>query len=398
MSMQTTIQKGKHYLLDTYSQVPVVFKGGEGMYLIDEEDKRYLDFVGGIAVNALGYHDSGLTTALQKVLDQGLLHCSNLYFNTEAVTAAENLCKLAQMDRVFFCNSGAEANEAALKLARKFGHKSSPIRTGIISMVHSFHGRTYAAITATGQEKYHKHFDPLPQGFSYAAFTDLESVSSLIDETTCAIIVEPIQGEGGIVPATKEFLQGLRALCDQHNLLLIYDEVQCGMGRSGKPFAYQAYEVQPDVLTTAKALAGGVPAGAMLTVGKANRVFEPADHASTFGGNALAMAGVNEMTRRLSDPAFLAHVEEMGAYLRTELEKLVIAFPTLCTSVRGMGLINGLVLTVSPRTVVDACFAQGLLVASAGYDVLRFVPPLVVQKQDIDLALEIVKKALASLL
>lgn len=397
MSMQETIQTGKQYLLDTYNQVPVVFTGGKGMYLIDEEGKHYLDFVGGIAVNALGYGDPGLSEAINKVVREGLLHCSNLYYNKVGVEAAKELCSLAGMERVFFCNSGAEATEASLKLARKFGHQSETPRSEIISMVHSFHGRTYGAITATGQKKYHKNFAPLPQGFSYAEFNNLESVKALITEKTCAIIVEPIQGEGGIVPADPAFLQGLRTLCDEHNLLLIYDEVQCGMGRSGKPFAYQVYGVKPDVLTSAKALAGGVPCGAMLTTGKASHIFTPGDHASTFGGNALAMAAVREMVRRISDPAFTSHVQEMGEYLREKLAQLVVRYPDLCVAVRGKGLINGLVLTVPPRQVVDACFAKGVLVASAGSDVLRFVPPLVVGKKDIDAALSVVDEALATL-
>ena len=397
MSMQETIQTGKQYLLDTYSQVPVVFTGGKGMYLIDEEGKHYLDFVGGIAVNALGYGDPGFSEAINKVVSEGLLHCSNLYYNKVGVEAAKELCSLAGMERVFFCNSGAEATEASLKLARKFGHQSETPRSEIISMVHSFHGRTYGAITATGQKKYHKNFAPLPQGFSYAEFNNLESVKALITDKTCAIIVEPIQGEGGIVPADPAFLQGLRSLCDEHNLLLIYDEVQCGMGRSGKPFAYQVYDVKPDVLTSAKALAGGVPCGAMLTTGKASHIFTPGDHASTFGGNALAMAAVREMVRRLSDPAFTSHVQEMGEYLREKLAQLVVRYPDLCVSVRGKGLINGLVLTVPPRQVVDACFNKGVLVASAGSDVLRFVPPLVVEKKDIDAALSVVDEALATL-
>ena len=398
MNMQESLLQGKQYMLDTYNQVPVVFSHGKGCTLTDIEGNDYLDFVGGIAVNALGYGDSGLVKALSDVLRSGLLHCSNLYFNEQAIKAAKGICALAEMDRVFFCNSGAEANEAALKLARKFGHQGSPSRTGIITMVHSFHGRTYGAVTATGQDKYHVNFDPLPQGFSYAVFNDLESVKALVNETTCAIMVEPIQGEGGIIPATKEFLQGVKALCEEHNLLLIFDEVQCGMGRSGKPFAYQTYSVKPDILTLAKALAGGVPAGAMLTQGKANHVFTPGDHASTFGGNALAMAGVNEMVSRLGTTSLCKHVEEMGEYLRLKLEVLVKTYPTLCTAVRGKGLINGLVLTVSPRKVVDACFAQKLLVASAGYDVLRFVPPLIVSKTEMDKALEIIDRALASLL
>ncbi|MDY0288711.1 MAG: aspartate aminotransferase family protein [Sphaerochaeta sp.] len=396
-TQQEMIEQGKEYLLKTYAQVPVVFSGGKGCTLTDVEGKEYLDFVGGIAVNALGYGDEGLTKALSDVLESGLLHCSNLYYNERAIKAAKALCDLAEMDKVFFCNSGAEANEAALKLSRKFGHLNTPARTEVITMKDSFHGRTYASVTATGQPKYHLHFDPLPQGFKYARFNDLASVEELITEQTCAILVEPIQGEGGVVPATKEFLQGLRELCDEHDLLLIYDEVQCGMGRSGKPFAWQLFDVKPDVLTLAKALAGGVPCGAMLTNERTSSVLGPGDHASTFGGNALAMAGVNEMTHRLGETSLCNQVTEKGVYLRAKLEELQKKYPTLCTAVRGFGLMNGMALTIPPRQVVDACFAKGLLVLSAGSDVLRFVPPLVISKAEIDTAMVIVDEVLAAL-
>lgn len=397
MSMKQKIEQGREYLLGTYSQVPVVFSSGEGCTLTDTEGKEYLDFVGGIAVNALGYGDKGLTKALNGVLDSGLLHCSNLYYNNQAIEAAKSICTLAGMDKVFFCNSGAEANEAALKLSRKFGHRSSPARTRVITMVDSFHGRTYGSVAATGQAKYHQNFDPLPQGFQYALFNDLGSVEALISEHTCAILVEPIQGEGGVVPATKAFLQGLRDLCDKHDLLLIYDEVQCGMGRSGKPFAWQLYEVKPDVITLAKALAGGVPCGAMLTSERASDIFSPGDHASTFGGNALAMAGVCEMTHRLSETGLCNEVSEKGAYLRSKLGQLVTKYPDTCKAVRGFGLMNGMVLSTPPREVVEACFAKGLLVLSAGSDVLRFVPPLVISKEEIDVAVTIVDEVLATL-
>lgn len=398
MDMHQQIEKGKQFLVNTYSQVPVVFSHGEGCTLTDVEGRHYLDFVGGIAVNALGYGDRGLTKALSAVLQSGLLHCSNLYYNETAIKAAEAICSLAEMEKVFFCNSGAEANEAALKLARKFGHKSTPIRTEIITMAHSFHGRTYGAVTATGQDKYHQNFDPLPQGFRYARFNDLESVKALITGETCAIMVEPIQGEGGIVPATKEFLQGVKQLCEEHDLLLIYDEVQCGMGRSGRSFAWQLYQVKPDVLTLAKALAGGVPCGAMLVSERAKDVFSPGDHASTFGGNALAMAGVVEMAHRLSSTDLCKEVEEKGVFLRSRLEALVKKYPTQCTAVRGLGLMDGVVLSIPPRALVDACFERGLLVLSAGYDVLRFVPPLVIRVDEIEKAIDIVDEALASLL
>jgi len=394
---QELIEQGKEYLLGTYSQVPVVFSSGKGCTLTDSEGKQYLDFVGGIAVNALGYGDKDLTKALSDVLSSGLLHCSNLYYNEKAIEAAKAICDLAEMDKVFFCNSGSEANEAALKLSRKFGHRSTPARTEIITMKDSFHGRTYGSVTATGQAKYHQHFDPLPQGFCYAKFNDIESVKSLITEQTCAILVEPIQGEGGVVPATKAFLQGLRELCDEHDLLLIYDEVQCGMGRSGKPFAWQVYDVKPDVLTLAKALAGGVPCGAMLTNKKASSVLGPGDHASTFGGNALAMAGVTEMAHRLGKTELCKEVTEKGEFLRSRLEEIRKKYPTTCTAVRGFGLMNGMALTIPPRQVVDACFAKGLLVLSAGSDVLRFVPPLVISKDEIEKAMAIVDEVLATL-
>jgi len=382
-----------NHLMNTYSQWPVTFVGGEGAYLKDDKGDAYLDFVGGIAVNALGYKHEGLAAAIREVLDSGVLHVSNLYYNAHVLEAAKKLAALSGMEKVFFCNSGAEANEAALKLARKWG--SGKNKSTIISMLDSFHGRTYAAVTATGQKKYHQHFAPLPPGFVYAHFNDLDSVKALVDERTCAVIVEPIQGEGGIVPATKEFLHGLRDLCDTHELLLIYDEVQCGMGRSGKPFAHQLYGVKPDILTTAKALAGGVPAGAMLTQGEASDVFVPGDHASTFGGNALAARAIIYMCDTLQEKAFLSRVEAMGNYLRMKLEELKVQFPNLITAVRGVGLINGIALTIPPKEVVAKCFEKKLLLASAGSNVVRFVPPLIITEKEIDAAIKILQESLS---
>lgn len=382
-----------NHLMNTYSQWPVTFISGEGAYLKDDKGDAYLDFVGGIAVNALGYKHEGLAAVIREVLDSGVLHVSNLYYNAHVLEAAKKLAALSGMEKVFFCNSGAEANEAALKLARKWG--SGKNKSTIISMLDSFHGRTYAAVTATGQKKYHRHFAPLPPGFVYAHFNDLDSVKALVDERTCAVIVEPIQGEGGIVPATKEFLHGLRDLCDRHELLLIYDEVQCGMGRSGKPFAHQLYGVKPDILTTAKALAGGVPAGAMLTQGEASDVFVPGDHASTFGGNALAARAIIYMCDTLQEKAFLSHVEAMGRYLRMKLEELKVQFPNLITAVRGVGLINGIALTIPPKEVVAKCFEKKLLLASAGSNVVRFVPPLIITEKEIDAAVKILQESLS---
>ncbi len=384
------------FMMNTYAQWPVTFVSGNGVYLTDDQNNTYLDCVAGIAVNALGYKDAGLTDALQEVLNQGILHVSNLYYNAYVKEAAKKLTTLAEMEKAFFCNSGAEANEAALKLARKWGHPKN--KSTIISMIDSFHGRTYAAVTATGQKKYHQHFDPLPSGFVYAHFNDLDSIISLIDRNTCAIIVEPIQGEGGIVPATEEFLQGLRNLCDEHDLLLIYDEVQCGMGRTGKAFASQGYNVKPDILTTAKALAGGVPAGAMLTNKKTSDVFAPGDHASTFGGNALATKAISYMCDRLSDEELLTHIKETGNHLHQKLNDLKKQFPTLITDVRGMGLIQGIALTITPKDVVSKCFEKKLLLASAGSNVVRFVPPLIITKEEIDKAIAILQESLEELL
>ncbi|MFA6845859.1 MAG: aspartate aminotransferase family protein [Sphaerochaetaceae bacterium] len=396
METNESYQKlGKTYLQDCYAQAPLCFKGGEGCHLIDVEDHSYLDCVGGIAVNALGYGNKELSCKLKETIDSGLLHCSNLYYNPHAINAARMLCELSDMDRVFFCNSGAEANEAALKLARKFGKKDG--RFEVISFNHSFHGRTMGAVTATGQEKYRSSFLPLVPGFVYAEYNDLESVKALIHEKSCAVICEPLQGEGGLIAADKEFLAGLRKLCDEHNLLLIFDEVQCGMGRCGKPFCWQNYQVQPDIMTLAKALGCGIPAGAMVAKGEVAHLFSAGDHASTFGGGPLAMSAAELILQKLKDGELCSHVQEMGLYLREQLTRLVGKYPTKCTSVRGLGLMDGLVLTIPPSIVVEACRKQGLLVCSAGHDVLRFVPPLVITKEELSLAVSIVDKSLASL-
>lgn len=395
--MQRIIEEGQRDIMHTYAQFPVVFASGHGRTLVDTEGKEYLDFVAGIAVNALGYGDETLAAALKHVIDNGVLHCSNLYWNPYAVNAAKLLKLVSGMDKVFFCNSGAEANEAALKLARKFGHLDGGHRSGIITMEHSFHGRTYGAITATGQAKYHKDFDPLLPHISYAVFNDFESVCSLVDDDTCAILVEPIQGEGGIIPAEKEFLVSLRKLCDEKNLLLMFDEVQCGMGRSGMPFAWQTYGVKPDVLTIAKALAGGVPAGAMVASGVAAEILQPGDHAATFGGNLLAMSGACVMLERLAEGTLCDHVQAMSAYFLKALHALQAKYPSIAVDVRGLGLMLGIQLSVPPRTVVDWAMSRGLLVASAGYDVLRFVPPLTVTEGEIDRAVGIIDEVFASL-
>ena len=326
-------------------------------------------------------------------MDEGVFHTSNLYYNRHAVNAARMLNELAGSKEVFFCNSGAEANEAALKLARKYG--SSRGRNEIISFQHSFHGRTYGAITVTGQEKYHKGFAPMLPGVVYAEYNDLDSVKALISGRTAAIIVEPLQGEGGIIPAEEGFMQGLRELCDSNDMLLIFDEVQCGMGRTGKPFCFQHYGVKPDVLTLAKALGGGLPMGACLAFERAAGVFSPGDHAATFGGNVAAAALAEVLLAKL--PSLSGEVASNGAYLTQRLNEVVAKHPDKAIEVRGRGFMQGIDLKVPPRDVIAECMKRGLLVCSAGYTVLRFVPPLIASREDIDKAASIVDEALSAI-
>ena len=393
MSNQSIVDTAKANYMGNYSQFPIAIKSGRGAILTDEDGKEYLDFVAGIAVNALGYGDEDERKALLSVIDSGVLHTSNLYYNSHAVHAAAMLNELAGSSEVFFCNSGAEANEAALKMARKYG--SGRGKSEIISFHHSFHGRTYGAVTVTGQEKYHKGFSPMLPSVVYAEYNDLDSVRALASERTAAIIVEPLQGEGGIIPADREFLSGLREIADSLDAILIFDEVQCGMGRTGKPFCFQHYGVKPDIMTLAKALGGGLPMGAAVAFGKADGIFSPGDHAATFGGNVAAAALAEVVLSKL--PKLAAQAEANGRYLGEQLDGIVADFPDLCIEARGMGLMRGIELKVPPRDVISACMEKGLLVCSAGYTVLRFVPPLIVSRDDMDKAVAIVRSALSGI-
>ena len=392
MTNNAVVELGKKNYMNNYSQFPIAIASGKGMYLKDEDGNEYLDFVAGIAVNALGYGDEDEKKALLSVIEEGVLHTSNLYYNRHAVNAAAALNKLAGSEEVFFCNSGAEANEAALKLARKYG--SAKGRTEIISFHHSFHGRTYGAITVTGQDKYHKGFAPMLPGVSYAEYNNLDSVKALVNSQTAAIIVEPLQGEGGIIPAEQPFMEGLRKLCDENDMLLIFDEVQCGMGRTGKPFCFQHYGVEPDILTLAKALGGGLPMGAVLAFKRAKGIFSPGDHAATFGGNVASAALAEVVLSKLPDLS--AEVERKGEYLGAKLRQIVSKHPSLCIEERGLGFMRGIELKISPRDVIAECMKNGLLVCSAGYTVLRFVPPLIASEEDIDKAVAIVDEALTA--
>ncbi len=388
------VQIGRDNLMNTYAQLPICFDHGEGCRLYDTDGREYLDFVAGIAVNALGYGNKKLEDKAEEVIKEGIFHASNLYYNKYTVEAAEKLNKLAGSKRVFFANSGAEANECALKLARKFG--SATGRHKILSFEHSFHGRTYGAVTLTGQEKYHKGFFPIVPDVEYAIYNDIGSVRRVLDDSFAAVFVEPIQGEGGIIPATEEFLSELRRICDQRDMLLVFDCVQCGCGRTGKLFAWQNYGVRPDVMTLAKALGGGIPLSAAVAYERAADVLCPGEHASTFGGNPVASAlcsvVLDELAGGLADEA-----AAKGEYLKAGLRKIAEKHPDKCGEVRGLGLMVGMELKVAPRTVIDKAREKGVLLCSAGYTVLRFVPPLIISYDELDKGLETVDQVLSEM-
>ena len=379
------------HIINTYNRQPettLLLKRGQGVYVWDEQDKRYLDFVCGLAVNNLGHCHPQIVSAICQQAQQ-LMHTSNLYYTEPQIRLAERLVKNSCAEKVFFCNSGAEANEAALKLARKYGKQKKGEAFEIITAHRSFHGRTLATVTATGQPKYHKGFEPMLPGFRYAEFNNLQSFADQINDKTCAILVEPVQGEGGVYPATAEFLQGLRHLCDEYDLLLIFDEVQCGMGRTGKIFAYEHYGVEPDVFTLAKALGGGLPIGAMCVKAKAAEILAPGEHASTFGGNPVVCAAANTVLDILLADGFLEQVKYLGDYFQQKLAQL--SSPRI-VSIRGLGLMIGLEINGDGAKVVSLCQEQGLLVNCIGGKTLRFLPPLIATEADFDAAAEILQK------
>lgn len=390
-----TINEGQQVIMPVYNRFPIVFDHGEGSYLYDTDGKKYLDFVAGIAVNALGYNDAGLK---QTIADQcsKIMHVSNLYWTQPAVDAAETLTKAAGMDEVFFTNSGAEAIEASLKLARIWSklHKGKEA-VEIITMHNSFHGRTYAAVTATGQEKYHKNLEPLMPGIISIDFNDFKALKDTVSDKTCAILLEPVQGEGGIIPADSEYLKKIRALCDQENILLIFDEVQCGAGRTGSFLASMDDDVKADIVCMAKGIGAGFPVGACLAKSDVASAFTPGTHGSTYGGNPLACAVVNHVVGRTSKPEFLAQVKENGAYFKAGLEKLKEKY-SVVADVRGRGLILGLQLNeaLPAGDVIAECMRNGLLLVAAGSNTIRFVPPLTVSKEEIDEGLSILENAI----
>lgn len=399
MADEKMINRAEQVLYKTYNRFPVVFDHGKGVTLWDSEGQEYLDFGAGIAVMGLGYADEEYTQAVKAQLDK-LTHISNLFYNEPSITAGEKLLKVSGMDKVFFTNSGTEAVEGALKIAKRYHYnklhetmgdgfdgceeKEIDMTGEIIAMNHSFHGRSLGALSVTGNAHYQAPFAPLIPGIRFADFNDLDSVKSQITDKTCAIIMETIQGEGGIYPAEEAFLKGVRALCDEHDILLILDEIQCGMGRTGEMFAWQHYGVKPDVMTVAKALGNGVPIGAFLACGKAATAMVPGDHGTTYGGNPLVTAAAGAVLDIFEKRQITDHVKEVGAYLYEKLEELTAKYDIICGH-RGRGLIQGLEFTLPAGPVVSkALLEERLVLISAGSHIIRFVPPLIIQKSDVD--------------
>lgn len=395
MSMYEQMEQAEKSILHTYNRFPVMFDRGEGCRLYDTEGKEYLDFAAGIAVNALGYHYPGYDEALVEQIHK-LTHISNLYYNEPMSQAGEKLVKASGMSKAFFTNSGTEAIEGALKAARKYGFKKyNGERYEVIAMEHSFHGRSMGALSVTGTAHYREPFEPLIGGVKFAQFNDLESVRAQITEKTCAILTETVQGEGGIYPADEEFLKGLRALCDENDILLILDEIQCGMGRTGEYFAWQGYGVKPDIMTCAKALGNGVPVGAFVLGEKAAEAsLEPGNHGTTYGGNPFVCAAVSKVFDIYESDHILEYVRELTPYLEEKLDEIVDKY-TCVSARRGKGFMQGLVIQGMPvGNVVKKALENGLLVISAGNDVLRMVPPLVIRKEEIDEMIEKLEKSL----
>jgi acetylornithine/N-succinyldiaminopimelate aminotransferase len=384
MNKQEYIDTAEQELLHTYNRFSLVLDHGKGVYLYDTDGKEYLDFAAGIAVSALGYGNEEYSNALKHQIDQ-LIHTSNLYYNVPTVEAAKKALAASGMDRIFFTNSGTEAIEGAIKAAKKYAYtRDGHAGHEIIAMKHSFHGRSIGALSVTGNDHYQEPFAPLMPGVSFAEYNNLDSVKALVTDKTCAIILETVQGEGGIYPAEPAFLEGVRALCDERDILLILDEIQCGMGRTGAMFAWQNYGVKPDIMTCAKALGCGVPVGAFFMTQKvADQSLVPGDHGTTYGGNPLVGAAVSTVFDLFEKQNVIAHVREIAPYLEQKLDELVAKYDFLVTR-RGMGLMQGVVSTLPVGKVAAKALEEGLIVITAGADVIRLVPPLVIEKKDVD--------------
>ncbi len=382
------VEEGNKYLIGNYARYPVSFEKGEGVYLYDTEGKRYIDMLAGIAVNTLGYNYPALTEA---ICDQAkkILHVSNLFYIKPQIEVAKMLVENSCGDKVFFCNSGAEANEAAIKLARRYFYDKKENRFTIITFEGGFHGRTLATVKATAQPKYQEGFEPLPEGFKYAKLNDIESVISVLDKTTAAVMIELIQGEGGVIPAEEKFVKELYSLCKEKNILFIVDEVQTGIGRTGKLFAYEHFGIKPDIITLAKGLGGGVPIGAVIAREKIAKSFVPGTHGSTFGGNYLATTAAKVVLKEVLKEGFLDEVEKRGEYLKKKLKEIGL-------NPRGKGLMIGCPLPEEKKAsdIASKALKEGLVIGTAGGNTLRFVPPLIITEKEIDEAVDILKKVI----
>lgn len=393
-AMQSYIEEAEQSLLHTYNRYQVVFDKGEGVYLYDIEGKRYLDFVSGIAVFALGYHDEEYNDALKAQIDK-IIHTSNYYYNVPAIEAAKKLKEISGMDRVFFTNSGAEAVEGAIKAARKYAYlKDGRTDHEIIAMDHSFHGRTMGALSVTGNPHYREAFEPMIGNIRFAKLNDFESVLAQVTDRTCAIMLETVQGEGGIYPASEEFLKRIRQLCDEKDILLILDEIQCGMGRTGYMYAWQRFGVKPDVMTTAKALGCGVPVGAFLMTEKvAAHSLTAGDHGTTYGGNPLAGAAICKVIELYEKRNILENVREVGAYLAARLDEVKEEFDCI-TDRRGVGLMQGLVFEQPVGEIIVKAMDKGLVLINAGTSIIRFVPSLIISKENVDDMIVILRESI----
>ena len=392
--MKDYINEAENDLLHTYNRYPVVFDHGEGVRLFDIEGKSYLDFVSGIAVFALGYGNKAYNDALKSQIDK-IIHTSNYYYNVPAIEAAKAVKKVSGMDRVFFTNSGAEAVEGAIKTARKYAYlKDGRTDHEIIAMEHSFHGRTFGALSVTGTPKYREAFEPMIGNIKFAKYNDLESVKALVNDKTCAVILETVQGEGGIHPATEEFLKGIRALCDEHDMLMILDEIQCGMGRTGEYFAWQKFGVKPDVMTSAKALGCGVPVGAfMMTEKVGQHSLVAGDHGTTYGGNPLGGAAICEVIRQFEEKDIPGHVKTTGEYLYKRLDEVAAKHSDIIEH-RGVGFMQGLEFDHRVADIINRALEKGVVLINAGTNILRILPPLVVEKSDIDEMIDILEQVI----
>ncbi len=395
MNMKEYIEEAESALLHTYNRYQIVWDKGDGVYMYDMEGKKYLDFVSGIAVFALGYNNKAYNDALKAQIDK-VIHTSNYYYNVPAIEAAKKLQKISGMDRVFFTNSGAEAVEGAIKAARKYAYlKDGSTDHEIIAMEHSFHGRTMGALSVTGNPKYREAFQPMIGNIKFAQMNDFDSVLAQVTDKTCAIMFETVQGEGGIYPATEEFLKKVKALCEERDILLILDEIQCGMGRTGYMYAWQRYGVKPDIMTTAKALGCGIPVGAFLMTEKvAQNSLTAGDHGTTYGGNPLACAAISKVIDLFEEQKVLENVNEVGAYLAGKLDELVVKYDVVKAH-RGVGLMQGLECEIPVSEIINKAIEKGLLLINAGTQIIRFIPSLIITKEHVDDMMKILEECLA---